>query len=145
MNKKIKLFSVLVGLSFLFYGCTNSSQESKFFQSTVVIPQVEYTGGADNASYSEAIIKIEGSCLYFENNENRTLPIFATKEAYWNKDKSILVVDGKEYKDGALVAYGGGESYTIDVKDYTWITAPDALCNLEKGLVINKLITPINK
>ncbi|MEN8401124.1 hypothetical protein [Acinetobacter towneri] len=145
MNKKIKLISALIGLSSILYGCANPNQENKNSQTTVIIPQMEYTGGADNASYSEATIKVEGACLYFENKENKVLPIFATKEAYWNKEKAILVVDGQEYKDGTLIAYGGGEPSPIDVKYYTWITKPDSSCNLEKGIVINKLIAPINR
>lgn len=90
-------------------------------------------------------VKVEGACLYFENKENKILPVFATKEAYWDQYKSILVVDGKEYKDGTLIAYGGGEASPIDVKYYTWITEPNSSCSLKKVIVINKLIPPINR
>lgn len=44
------------------------------------------TLNADNASYSEAQIKIEGSCVYLMNTNDRVIPIFATKDAHWDSN-----------------------------------------------------------
>ncbi|WP_433847367.1 hypothetical protein [Acinetobacter proteolyticus] len=145
MNKKFKLFSSFIGFICILYGCNNPNQETKSSQSTVIIPQIKSSGEGDNASYSEATIKIEGSCLYFENRENRILPIFATQEAYWDSKKNVLVVDEKESKNGEVIAYGSGEPYPIDLNTNKWIIKPANSCSLKKGIIINKLIQPLIK
>lgn len=60
--------------------------------SNVSIPRIQYTGGADNASYSEAKLIREGKCLYLQHTDgSKVLPIFATKTINWdNKSKRPL-------------------------------------------------------
>lgn len=79
MNKKNILITLLTGLVILLNGCTNPPQ----LQNKVIVPKIVYSGGTDNASYSEAQIKIEGSCVYLMHASDRVLPVFATKDAHW--------------------------------------------------------------
>lgn len=141
MNKQNILITLQIGLVILLNGCTNPPQP----QNKVIVPKIAYSGGADNASYSEAQIKIEGSCVYLIHASDRVLPVFATKDAYWDGNKHLLIVDSKQYKDGDTIAYGSGEAYSINLNDYNWIVKPDTTCNLSKGVIINQLIDPITK
>ncbi|CAI3115166.1 hypothetical protein MWMV18_MWMV18_02972 [Acinetobacter calcoaceticus] len=141
MNKRNILITLQIGLVILLNGCTNPFQP----QNKVIVPKIAYSGGADNASYSEAQIKIEGSCVYLMHASDRVLPIFATKDAHWDSNKHLLIVDSKEYKDGDTIAYGSGEAYSINLNDYNWIVKPDTTCNLSKGVIINQLIDPLTK
>ncbi|WP_336038861.1 hypothetical protein [Acinetobacter calcoaceticus] len=141
MNKRNILITLLTGLVILLNGCTNPPQP----QNKLIVPKLADTGGADNASYSEAQIKIEGSCIYLMQANERILPIFATKDAYWDSNKHLLIVDSKQYKDGDTIAYGSGEAYSINLNDYNWIVKPDTTCDLNKGIIINQLIDPIAK
>ncbi|QSB54131.1 hypothetical protein I6J48_00170 [Acinetobacter calcoaceticus] len=141
MNKINFLIIFQTGLIILLNGCTNSSQP----QNKVIVPKIAYSGGADNASYSEAQINIEGSCVYLMHESERVLPIFATKNAHWDSNKYLLIVDSKEYKNGDTIAYGSGEAYPINLNDYNWIVKPDSTCVLSKGVIIKKLIEPITK
>lgn len=52
MNKQNILITLLTGLVILLNGCTNPPQ----LQNRVILPKIAYSGGADNASYSEAQI-----------------------------------------------------------------------------------------
>jgi len=135
MNKRNILITLQTGLVILFNGCTNPPQP----QNKVIVPKLAYTGGADNASYSEAQIKIEGSCIYLMHANERILPIFATKDAHWDSNKHLLIVDSKEYKDGDTIAYGSGQAYPINLNDYNWLVKPDSTCDLSKGIIINQL------
>lgn len=141
MNKRNILITLQIGLVILLNGCTNPPQP----QNKVIVPKIAYSGGADNASYSEAQIKIEGSCVYLMHASDRVLPIFATKDAHWDSNKHLLIVDSKEYKDGDTIAYGSGEAYSINLNDYNWIVKPDTTCNLSKGVIINQHIDPLTK
>ncbi len=73
MNKRNILFTLQTGLIILLNGCTDTS----LAQNKVIVPKIGYSGNADNASYSEAQIKIEGSCVYLMNTNDRVIPIFA--------------------------------------------------------------------
>ncbi|MBE2163603.1 hypothetical protein IIQ44_13815 [Acinetobacter oleivorans] len=141
MNKQNILITLLTGLVILLNGCTNPPQPPN----KVIVPKIAYSGGADNASYSEAQIKIEGSCIYLMHASDRVLPVFATKDAHWDSNKHLLIVDSKQYKDGDTIAYGSGEAYPLNLNDYNWIVKPDTTCNLSKGVIINQLIDPITK
>lgn len=141
MNKQNILITLLAGLVILLNGCTNPPQP----QNKVIVPKIAYSGGADNASYSEAQIKIEGSCVYLIHASDRVFPIFATKDAHWDSNRHLLIVDSKEYKDGDTIAYGSGEAYSINLNDYNWIVKPDTTYDLSKGIIINQLIDPITK
>jgi len=141
MNKQNILITLLTGLVILLNGCTNPPQP----QNTVIVPKIAYSGSADNASYSEAKLKIEGSCVYLTQASDRVLPIFATKDAHWNSNNHLLIVDSKEYKDGDTIAYGSGEAYPINLNDYNWIVKPNNTCDLSKVIIINQLIEPITK
>lgn len=80
-------------------------------ESNIVVPRIQYTGGADNASYSEAKLIREGKCLYLEHADgSKVLPIFATKTLDWDTETKSLKVDSDTYFLGDKAAYGGGES-----------------------------------
>jgi hypothetical protein len=141
MNKQNILITFLTGLVILLNGCINPSQP----QNKVIVPKIAYSGVADNASYSEAQIKIEDSCVYLMHESDRVLPVFATKDAHWDSNKHLLIVDSKEYKEGDTIAYGSGEAYALNLNDYNWIVKPEPACDLSKGVIINQLIEPITK
>ncbi|ARD28997.1 hypothetical protein OTEC02_09580 [Acinetobacter lactucae] len=141
MNKRNLLLTIQTGLIILLNGCTNPPH----LQNKVTVPKIGYSGSADNASYSEAQIKVEGYCVYLMNANDRVLPIFATKDAHWDSNKHFLIVDSKEYKDGDTIAYGSGEAYPINLNDYKWIIKPDTTCDLSKGVIINQFIEPLTK
>ncbi|AMO40748.1 hypothetical protein BFR69_06125 [Acinetobacter pittii] len=141
MNKRNILFTLQTGLIILLNGCTDTS----LAQNKVIVPKIGYSGNADNESYSEAQIKIEGSCVYLMNTNDRVIPIFATKDAHWNSNKYLLIVDSKEYKDGDTIAYGSGEAYPVNLNNYKWIIKPDTTCDLSKGVIINQFIEPLTK
>ena len=141
MNKRNILITLQIGLVILLNGCSNPPQS----QNKVIVPKLAYTGGADNASYSEAQIKIEGSCIYLMHASDRVFPVFATKDAHWDSNKHLLIVDSKQYKGGDTIAYGSGEAYPLNLNDYNWIVKPDTTCDLNKGIIINQLIDPITK
>lgn len=110
----------------------------------VIVPRIQYTGGADNASYSEAKLIRKGKCLYLEQtNSSKILPIFGTKTANWDSKNNSLVVDSDAYFIGNKAAYGGGGSYSFQKNKYAWITAVDNSCDTSQVIVINKLIRPI--
>ncbi|NUG24450.1 hypothetical protein [Acinetobacter lactucae] len=141
MNKQSIWLTLQTGLIILLNGCTNPY----YPQNKVIVPRIGYSGSADNASYSEAQIKIEGSCVYLMNANDRVFPIFATKDAHWDHDKHLLIIDSEEYKDGDTIAYGSGEAYSINLNDYNWIIKPDTNCVLSKSVIINQLIEPLTK
>jgi len=141
MNKKNILITLLTGLVILLNGCTNRPQ----LQNKVIVPKIAYSGGADNASYSEAQIKIESSCVYLMRENDRVLPVFATKDALWDSNKHLLIIDSKQFREGDTIAYGSGEAYPLNLNDYNWIVKPDTTCDLNKGIIINQLIEPITK
>lgn len=76
---------------------------------------------------------------------DRFLPVFATKDALWHSNKHLLIIDSKQYKEGDTIAYGSGEAYPLNLNDYNWIVKPDTNCDLNKGIIINQLIEPITK
>jgi len=141
MNKRRILITFQTGLIILLNGCTNPPH----LKNKVIVPKIAYSGGADNASYSEAQIKIEGSCVYLMHESERILPVYATKDAYWDSNKHLLIVDSKEYKDGDTIAYGSGEAHSLNLNEYNWIVKPDTTCDLSKGIIINQLIEPVTK
>ncbi|MBE9402293.1 MAG: hypothetical protein ACK4IX_11265 [Candidatus Sericytochromatia bacterium] len=115
-------------------------------ESNIVVPRIHYTGGADNASYSEAKLIKEGKCLYLEHADgSKVLPIFATKTIDWNTETKSLKVDSDTYFLGDKVAYGGGGSYPLEKNNYSWITEVDHGCDTSQVIVINKLIRPIEE
>ncbi|KRI80186.1 hypothetical protein [Acinetobacter pittii] len=139
--KRNILFTLQTGLIILLNGCTDTS----LAQNKVIVPKIGYFGDADNASYIEAQIKIEGSCVYLMNTNDRVIPIFATKDAHWDSNKYLLIIDSKEYKDGETIAYGSEEAYPINLNNYKWIIKPDTTCDLSKGVIINQFIEPLTK
>jgi len=114
--------------------------------SNVIIPRIQYTGGADNASYSEAKLIREGKCLHLEHADgSKVLPIFAMKTIYWNTETKSLKVDSDTYFLGDKAAYGGGESYPLEKNNYSWITEVHHSCDTSQVIVINRLTKPIEK
>ena len=114
--------------------------------SNIIIPRIQYTGGADNASYSEAKLIREGKCLYLEHADgSKVLPIFATKTLDWDTETKSLKVDSDTYFLGDKAAYGGGESYPLEKNNYSWITEVDPSCDTSKVIVISRLIRPIEQ
>ncbi|WP_420535658.1 hypothetical protein [Acinetobacter calcoaceticus] len=89
--------------------------------------------------------KNEGSGVYLIYANHLGLHVFATKDAHWDSNKYLLIVDSKEYKNDDTIAYGSGEAYPINLNDYNWIVKPDSTCVLSKGVIIKKLIEPITK
>ncbi|OFE44569.1 hypothetical protein [Acinetobacter towneri] len=137
---KQKLLPVFFGTLFTVLGCSESSLNN---QTEIIIPKLQYSGDGSNASYSEAIITLEGKCLYFSVNQTNFLPIFATQRAYWDSRNDVLVIDNKSYKNGDRVAYGAGEAANIDLDSYIWITKPNPACIENNTIIINKLIPPL--
>ena len=123
---KQKLLPVFFGTLFTVLGCSESSLNN---QTEIIIPKLQYSGDGSNASYSEAIITLEGKCLYFTANQTNFLPIFATQQAYWDSRNDVLVVDNKTYKNGDRVAYGAGEASNIDLDSYSWMADSSGKCN----------------
>ena len=114
--------------------------------SNIIIPRIQYTGGADNASYSEAKLIREGKCLYLEHADgSKVLPIFATKTIDWDTETKSLKVDSDTYFLGDKAVYGGGGSYPLEKNNYSWITEVDHGCDTSQVIVINKLIRPIEE
>ncbi len=136
---KQKLLPVFFGTLFTVLGC-NASFNNK---TEIIIPKLQYSGHGSNASYSEAVITLEGKCLYFTANQTNFLPIFATQQAYWDSRNDVLVVDNKTYKNGDRVAYGAGEAANIDLDSYSWIIKPNSACVKNNAIIINKLIPPL--
>lgn len=122
------------------------SPATEQINSNVIVPRIQYIGGADNASYSEAKLIREGKCLYLEHADGtKVLPIFATETINWDSKTQSLKVDSGTYFLGDKAAYGGGQSYPLEKNDYAWITEVDHSCNTSQVIVINRLIKPIKK
>lgn len=134
-------------LEFILLGfLTACSPVTEKNDSNVIIPRIQYTGGADNASYSEAKLIREGKCLYLEHADgSKVLPIFATKTIDWHTETKSLKVDSNTYFLGDKAVYGGGESYPLEKNNYSWITEVHHSCDTSQVIVINRLTKPIEK
>ncbi|WP_312080387.1 hypothetical protein [Acinetobacter schindleri] len=124
-------------------GCSPITEK---INSNVIVPRIQYTGGADNASYSEAKLIREGQCLYLEHADgSKVLPIFATRTVNWDSKTQSLKVDSGTYFLGNKVAYGGGQSYPLEKNNYSWMTEVDHSCDTSEVIVINQLINAIEQ
>ena len=131
---------------FLLSSLLACSPVTEKIDTNVIIPRIQYTGGADNASYSEAKLIREGECLYLEHTDSsKVLPIFATETVNWDSKTQSLKVDSDTYFLGGKVAYGGGQSYPLKKNDYAWITEVDHSCDSSQVIIINRLIRPIEQ
>lgn len=142
--KKLELFKEKPWILFFLSMLTACSPLKEENSSNIIIPRIENTSDADNASYTEGKIITQGQCLYIEFIDgSKVLPIFATKTASWDEKNKSLIVDSETYLLGDKVAYGGGESFPLEKSHYSWKVEASDRCDISRAIIINKIFRPL--
>lgn len=90
---------VVLTLALFGAGCAQSGGEFPF-------ETYEKQPGPSSAAGLDGLLKREGSCLYVDT-EGVRVAILLPSNARWNPETETLSVDGKEYRVGENVSFGG--------------------------------------
>lgn len=74
------------------------------------LPQYPYQpGSASPDGRYHGKVRIEGSCVYVENEVERVLPIWPQGQVRWSRPGERFLFQGRDYVDGSDIVVNGGE------------------------------------
>jgi hypothetical protein len=74
------------------------------------LPQYPHRPGAasPDGRYNGKV-RIEGSCLYIQNEVERVLPVWPQGQVRWSRPGERFLFQGREYANGSDIVVSGGE------------------------------------